>query len=347
MYLIPKSEITIGSARFYGENSGIKEVEISMSVVSLANTAVITIPRNFVKKDGRGVLDVIHVGDRVNIRLGYGDNINDEFKGYVSKIGDGTPIRIEVDDEWYPFKKSEPLNKSWATTQLTEVLRFCFPGYGIEFAGNKTAEIKLSGGFIIDNTTPYQAIKGLKESYGFATKIDEQEKKITCFYPYDFSGYNTHTYVFGTRDEQALQGLQNRKLSPNVAKNDLKFERKEDVKLQVTAKAKQRDGKELSVTVGSKEDGATKRTLTFGSEINNATDLKARAEEELARRSFDGYTGKITGFGAPQVMPGDNLTIIDTDNPEREATYLVEAVAIKYVIGTGFRRECTLSYKVK
>ena len=345
MYLIPKSEVTIGGVKFYGENSGINQIEIDRSVLSLSNSAKITIPRNYVKREGKGILDCIHTGDRVTIRIGYGEELREEFKGFVSKIGDGTPIVIEVDDDWYPFKKSDPIEKSWKTTTLREVLQYLFKGFAIDIMGDKT-NVNLCGGFIIARATAFEAIKGLKESYGFTTGIDFDNKKITCFYPFDFDGFDTHTYVFGTRDEKALQALYNRGVTPNVAKNNLKFERKEDLKLQVTAIAKQKTGKDLKVTIGSQDKNATKRTLTFGCEINNEKDLKAAAEQELAKRSFDGYSGNITGFGVPPVTSGDSLRIVDPDNSEREATYLVEAVKTTYKLSEGIRRVCTLSYKI-
>ena len=341
MYFIPKSQIKIGDVKLYGENAGINAVEINISLKDISDSAKITLPRNLLKKEGKGILEYIKVGDRVRISLGYDDNINEEFKGFVSKIGDGTPLAVEVDDDWYQFKKSEPINKSWAKTTLEEVLKFCFPGYTIE-----CPKVNLTGGFIMQNATVFEAVKGLKDSYGFFAKIDCDTKKVNCFFPFDFTGWKTHSYVFGTRNDETLAKLRQRNLTPNVVKNDLKFERKEDLKLQITAIAKQKTGKDLKVTVGSTDNGATKRTLNYGHEITTEKALKEKAEQDLSKMSYDGYSGKVTGFGVPVVRSGDAVKIVDPENLEREGTYLVEAVKITYSLSGGLRRECTLSYKI-
>lgn len=339
MYVVPKSEIKIGDVMFYGDNSGVSAVEIDSSVRNLGGTAKITIPRNFTKREGKGILDCIKVGDPVSIRLGYNDTMNQEFTGFVSHIGDNTPLVIECDDEWYTWKKAAHLSKSWKETTLAEVLRFAFAGCTVE-----CPDVNLSGGFIIKNATPYEVVKGLKESYGFYTRL--KNGKVRCFFPYEFSGYETHTYVFGTRDADTLQSLQNRNLSPNIADNKLTFTRKEDVKLNITAIAKQRNGKDLKVQIGSTDADAQKRTLTYGNEIISEADLKKKAEQDMQRFSYDGFRGDITGFGVPQTKAGDSLKIVDGENPEREGTYLIESVKITYSISGGFRRKNTLSFKV-
>lgn len=341
MYLIPKSEIEIGKIKFYGENSGINSVEIDMSVKELTQKAKIVMPLNFKDKEGKKVTEVLHTGDKVVIRLGYGNEIEEEFKGYVSKIGVATPLVIECEDASFVFKRQEPINKSWKSCTLEEILRYVFKGWEVE-----SAQVNLPSGFIIKNATPYEVIRGLKETYGFAVKIEQDNKTIKCFWAYDHKGFEKHTYVFGTKKDDGKEKLKRRELSPNVVKNDLNFVKKEDLKLQVTAIAKGKNGKQIKTTIGSKDNDATKRTLHLSGEVKDEKDLKARAEIELKKHSFDGYEGKITGFGIPKVMAADTIKIIDVDNEQREGEYLVESVKVKYSVSGGFRRECKLSYKI-
>ena len=86
MYLIPKSEIEIGSIRLYGENSGINSVEINTSVKDLSQSGKVVVPLNFKQRDGKKITDLIKIGNSVVIRLGYGENVEEEFRGYVSKV---------------------------------------------------------------------------------------------------------------------------------------------------------------------------------------------------------------------------------------------------------------------
>jgi uncharacterized protein YneR len=342
MYLKPKSEITVGNVRFFGENAGVNSVTVDMSVESIGDTATVTVPRSFRRRDGRGILDYIRVGDRASIRLGYGDDMAEEFTGYVKRIGDGTPVVMEMDDDWYPYKKST-VSRSWKTTTLKEVLSFLVPGYKIELDGD--ANPAMPGGFVIRNATPFEAVKALRESYGFFIRIDAAAKTVTGFMAYAFKGFSRHAYVFGSVDAAALALMQKRALNANVAKNDLKFTRREDMKLQVTAKGKTAAGKDVSVTVGDTSPDADKRTLTFGVVANEA-ELRRKAETELNTRSFSGYTGKITGFGTPRTRPGDTLVLTDPNNPEREGSYLVKSVKIAFSTAGGFRRENELSYLI-
>lgn len=69
MFVVPKSEITLGGVRFYGTNSGVNAVEIQQSVDAIGGSAKVTIPRNFRRKDDKGILDCIRVGDKASIHL--------------------------------------------------------------------------------------------------------------------------------------------------------------------------------------------------------------------------------------------------------------------------------------
>lgn len=341
MFVVPKSEITIGSVRFYGDQTGVNAVSIKESVDSLGNTATVTIPRNFKRKEGKGILDYIHTGDKVTICLGYGDKIYTEFEGYLAHIGDGTPIVLEVEDEWYLFRKTR-YNKNFQSTSVKEVLQFVFPGYTIDDNVNSP----IPEGYIIRDASAYDVVKNLREQRGFFTRVDVANKTVSCFYPFNYKGVETHTYVFGTRNCTLLDELRTKELAPNIIKNTLKFVRKEDIKLHITAKGQDRTGKQITVELGDKSEDATKRTMNFGTECQTQQALRERAQAALDKQCFDGYEGKITGFGVPRVHAGDAVKLVDPENSEREGEYLVKAVTINYGVSVGFRREVELSYKI-
>lgn len=343
MFVVPKSEITLGEVRFYGTDSGVNAVEIEQSVDAVSNTAKVTIPRNFRRKDGKGILECIHVGDKATVRLGYNEKIETEFSGYVSAIGDGTPLVVELEDEIFQLKKTKVANRLFTGEQtIQDVLRHVLPAYTVD----DNICVTLSSGYLLKDKTAYEVLKEIREQYGFCIRIDSETTTAKCYWPYDFKGFATHTYVFGTKDCTKLEQLRDRSLSPNIAKNNLKFVRKSDLKLQITAKAMDRSGKKMSVTIGSTDSDASKRTLNFGCEVQTESELKERAEQRLNLLSYDGYTGKITGFGLPRTKAGDVLKLVDADNLEREGSYLIRSVKITYSLSGGFRRENELSYKI-
>jgi len=336
MYYTATAEVKIGKITL----KGVTEAEFETSVDTIGGTAKITIPRRITRKDGKTLLDQIHTGDRVEVKLGYNGKLKTEFAGYVAHIGDGTPLVIECDDQWYTFKHAPHITKSYKSVTLKELLKDLFKGYEID-----CVDFTFSGGYIIKDVTPFAVVKKIKEEVGFCAKLDEENKKITCFWAFDFKGFNKHTYVFGTRNGTLINQLRDRRLLPNIAANGLKFVRKEDRKLQITGKAKQKKGKTITVTVGSKDDDAEKRTMNFGSDVTSEAELKKRIETELKNKNFDGYEGTITGFGLPRTKPGDTLKIVDTGNPEREGEYLIKRVKVRFN-SSGFRRENELSYKI-
>lgn len=341
MFVVPKSEISIGSVRFYGEQAGVNAVQIQQSVETIGNTATVTIPRNFKQKNGKGILDYIHTGDKATIRLGYGDKLYTEFSGYLAHIGDGTPIVLELEDEWYQFRKTR-FNKAWTSTSLKEVLQYIFPGYKIDDSVNSD----IPEGFVIRDASTYDVVKSLRDQRGFFTRVDQESQTVYCFYPYDFRGFETHTYVFGTRNCTLLDELRQKELAPNIVRNSLKFIRKEDIKLHITAKGQDRTGKVITIELGDNSEDASKRTMNFGSECPTEQALRERAQSALDSHSFDGYEGKITGFGVPRVHAGDTVKLVDPENQDREGQYLVKSVTINYGVGTGFRREVELANKI-
>ena len=336
MFYTANAEIKIGDVTI----SGVTDVEFSQSVDTIGGQAKITLPRNMRRKDGKKLLDTVRTGDRVTIKLGYNGKLNAEFTGYLAHIGDSTPLVLECDDDWYTFKKAAHITKSYTSVTLKNLLKDLFKGYEVE-----CVDFTFSGGYIIKDVTPFTVVKKIKEEVGFCAKLDSENKKITCFWAFDFKGFQKHTYVFGTRNGTLINELRDRKLIPNIAANGLKFVKKEDRKLQITGKAKQKKGNTITVTVGCKDDDAEKRTMNFGSDVTSESELKKRIETELNNKSFDGYEGTVTGFGFPQTKAGDILKIVDTENPEREGEYLIKSVKVKFN-GSGFRRENELSYKI-
>lgn len=325
MFLVPKSEVTIGKQKFYGDNTGIVSLEIQQSVDKAVGSASITLPRNFKRKDGSRLTDIIKTGDEVIIRLGYQPEMHTEFTGYVTEIGAGTPLVVQCENYWYKYKHAPQITKSWKSTTVREVLQFVFRGYTIE----DNVDATLSTGYVIKNATPYEVVDSLSKSAGISVTVDEANKKVSAHYPYKMQGTNTHTYTF----------------KQNVAKNDLKYVTKDSSRIQFTAQGKDSKGKVIKVVVGYNGNDAEKRTLSFSAK--SEAELKKLAEDELKRLIFDGYEGKITGFGRPRVCAGDCIAIVDPDNPDRQGTFLVKSVKISYGINTGYRRECELSYKIK
>lgn len=316
MYLNLQAKVKVGNATF--EN--ISSLEITESVIELSDKAKVVIPRNYKSLAGNPVLDVIKVGDKASIYLGYNGNLSLEFEGYIREIESDTPLILHLDDEMYLLKMTNYL-ESWEKISLKEILKTIAPGYSIQ-----CPDLSLNK-FSINNNSAYQVLMHLKQQYGLYSYL--KEKTLHCGFAYDIKdkAIKEHTYEF----------------KKNIKKNDLKYKRKEDYKIKIIAIANRPDGKKSKLEIGSKENNASCRTLNFGN-IEDS-ELKKLANAELNKLCFDGYTGSITGFGVPRTKAGDTLKIIDKEEPERAGKYLIEGVKIRYG-KTYFERINKLSYKV-
>ncbi len=127
MYLNLNARVVVGNATFENINS----LEIKETVIELADTATVVIPRNIKSLTGKPLLESIKVGDKATIELGYNDNLFEEFTGYVREIESDMPVKIHLDDEMYVFKKNSFL-ESWEKVSLKEILNKIASGYTIE-----------------------------------------------------------------------------------------------------------------------------------------------------------------------------------------------------------------------
>lgn len=330
-YLTVNSRLAIISPDGRGiEIPYISSADIKLSVRDLGGSALVVIPREYQTLqplpgfEKESLYNYIRVGYRVKLELGYGEQYHTEFSGFVRKIESGWPVKLHLDDDLYPFKSGDVLTKSWASVTLRSVLSYILPEYKID-----CPDLNLSAGWQINKQSRYSALQDLRQQIGFYARIDSDNKRVYCYWPYSFDSFSRHKYVFGV----------------NVKKNNLTYIRKEDVKLRINAVAPSKNGKKIRVTVGSNDNDARVISRNF-SYVSSETELKRLADKELQTISYDGYQGSIVGYGLPRTMPGDSLQIVDDREPDREGTYLVESVQIRYGSDTGFERINQLSYKI-
>jgi len=316
MYLNLVAEVKIGDIIF----NEIHSCEIVQTVVELSDSATLVLPRMYRDKLGKSVLKNIKVGQVVSIKLGYNDELIEEFTGYVSEIEADIPIKIHVDDEMYQFRDNTFI-KSWKEVNLRTVLESIADGMPCI-----CPDLNL-GKYSIHFISSYRVFMDLKEKFGLFTYI--KNGKLYCNFANDIKDDSlaVHTYEYGR----------------NIKKNDLKYKSAKDSKIKIVAIANLPDGKKLKIEEGSTEQNATTKTLNFGN--IDEQELKKLAKAEYSKLVYDGFTGNITGFGQPLTKAGDTLKIIDKLEQDREGEYLIESVKIRWG-NAYFERINTLSYRI-
>lgn len=317
MYYRAIARVTVGEVTF----NNVNKVTITESIAEMGDSATVVLPRNYGKINGRSVLDYIKKGDKVLIELGIDGVLQEEYTGYLGEINTAIPLVLEVDDNFYPLKRTN-YTMSWEKITLSELLAFIAPSYTVN-----CPDVNL-GGYQIASASAYRVLAELKQQYGFYSFI--RGNVLNCQFAYD---------VRGTGDKKLYR------VGNNIKKSGLKYHRAEDVKVRIKAIANPRKGKKLVYETGSTDDDASQRTLNYGD--ITLDELKVFAEKTYASLSFDGYSGTITGFAVPVTHAGDILTIENPNEPDHDGDYLVEKTVITYdTEAATFQRENTISYKV-
>lgn len=295
----------------------ISEAEINKTVERLGDTATITVPKRYSTKNGE-LKQHIRSGDRVRLELGYNGELEIEFQGYIRTIESGFPMKLLLDDETF-FMRSNNFVASWKEVTLRQVLEHIAPGYEID-----CHDVKL-GKFQIDNQSTVAVLRVLKQRYGMYSLI--KGKTLTCKFKYELStAEETHVYDF----------------TKNVKKSSLKYQRKEDRHIRVKAVSYNQDGKKITEMVGSKENYASIKTLSYRDKT--AQELRELALAEYRRVCYDGWEGTVTGYGLPRTQAGDRVRLVSKREPERNGTYMIEEVTVRYG-NAYFERVNRLSYK--
>ena len=172
----------------------ISNFEINENILEISNTAKITIPRHYKQLDGKSVLDIFRVGDKMKIEAGYyyDDDVDleTEFVGYVREIESDYPLVIHCHDETYPLRQSNYV-KSYKDTDLKTILSDIVPGY-IQF---ECPDVHV-GKYQIDNASAFTVLQDLMKNYGLYSRLQNGKLKVGLAYEF---GDNTdeHTYTIG------------------------------------------------------------------------------------------------------------------------------------------------------
>jgi len=259
-------------------------------------------------------------GDAVEIWLGYDDQLNREFIGFISDVKPSLPIEILCEDFMWKLKQSNITN-SYKSVNLKTLISDLLSGdYAIDFDAD---DIEL-GKFSISNASIVEVFEELKKTYGLITFI--QDGKLFCGLPY--------------REE--LQQEQQYDLEYNVAdSSNLVYTRSDDKQIKVKAISSNSDNTTEEIELG--DPNGEQRTFYFTNIPKK--DLEATAQRELDRIKVDGYTGDLTAFGVPFVQQNDAAKITSRVTPEQDGTYLVKGVSVSFGV-SGFRRVIKLDRKI-
>lgn len=296
----------------------VNAVEITRDTEKLTTEAKITMPKK-VKWDKADKIPVKR-GDSVKISLGYDDNLQTAFVGYVRDVGFKTPIVITCEDEMFKLKQMPTKKKAYRSVSLETLLKDQGIGYRLNIMGEQAL-----GAYRVTADT-VAALLG---------KLSEQG--IRSFFRYEDDTPVLYCGVLFERDTRPAQVF---KTGLNIISDQsLQQQKAENMRLRVKAVSLMPDNKKIKVEVGD-ADGEHRTLHTYN---KTESELKAWAEQEIKRLKRDGLTGSFTTFGHTLVdCLGAIGIVIDG---VKSGVYQVKKNVVKYG-DSGYRQEITLGLRV-
>lgn len=295
----------------------VNAVEITRDTEKLTTEAKITMPKK-VKWDKADKIPVKR-GDSVKISLGYDDNLQTAFVGYVRDVGFKTPIVITCEDEMFKLKQMPTKKKAYRSVSLETLLKDQGIGYRLNIMGEQAL-----GAYRVTADT-VAALLG---------KLSEQG--IRSFFRYEDDTPVLYCGVLFERDTRPAQVF---KTGLNIISDQsLQQQKAENMRLRVKAVSLMPDNKKIKVEVGD-ADGEHRTLHTYN---KTESELKAWAEQEIKRLKRDGLTGSFTTFGHTLVDCLDAIGIVI--DGVKSGVYQVKKNVVKYG-DSGYRQEITLGLR--
>lgn len=291
------------------------EIEVNQSWKDMTQTCVIKMPRKTLTKSGKKIQDVFKSGDKVLIKLGYDDNLQKRFEGYLNTVKATIPVQLHCEDEMWILKQKSVKPYSWKEASVDDVLKY------LEIQNYTTFGDILLGPFQIDINikSVVGVFNKIKKEYGI--NFFFRDKVLVVGKPYDSVSKKVHQFT----------------IQKSIIENTLEYKSADDIKVKVRAISTLDSGQKIEVVVGD-EDGEV-HTLNYYN-ITSSANLREKATQELELLKYTGYRGTIKVFGEPHVKHGDVVKLLDTEYPERNGSFFVDRVTT--TLSSGIRQNIEL-----
>lgn len=296
----------------------VTEVEITRDTERLTDECRLILPKR-IKWDGEAEIPVQR-GDAVKVWLGYDDDLQLAFVGYVRDVGFKTPVVITCEDEMFKLKQMPAQKKAYKNVTIETLLKDQGISYDIKVMGEQNL-----GQYRVTADTVASLLGHL------------QENGIRSFFRYEDGAPVLYSGVLFERESRPSQVFST---GVNIISDQsLEQQKAENMRLHVKAVSLMPNNKKIRVEVGD-ADGERRTLHTYN---KTESELKAWAEQEIKRLKRDGLTGSLTTFG---YRLADKLDAVGIKiDGEKKGVYQVKKNVIKYGTG-GFRQEITLGQRI-
>lgn len=292
------------------------------------------------------------------------------FEGYITGVKSGDLFELACEDNMWKLKQVSAIKKSWKGVTIENMLKELLAGTGFklpaERAGRKTVlevakslKMKL-GAYVTEKQSVAKVLEELRSSHhieayfrgdelrvGQPVYHDEEARTHHFFFNGEKGNIISHNLEFKNREEEVLSAVARTLKESNVSTNHRGKPKKKTEKTEYLVTLLNRKFMVTEIAPGEKIPEnleGERRTYDFTANTEKET-MIAVTKEKLQQHCYTGFAGHFVAFGMPFVRHGDNVTLTDPKQPERNGTYKVRAVTYKG--GTaGLRQEIHLDYKI-
>lgn len=277
-----------------------------------------TLPKNIRWKGvaSEGGHPPVRRGDKVEVRLGYDDDLKPVFSGYAVSVSHQSPVAIKCEDEMFMLKQQRAPVLSYAGVRLKALLSDLLGGLPYEVAEDlDLGKYRTSGGTIANE------LQRLHERFllsAYFRVIDGQNKLyVGLAYPTD----HRETHIF--------------KAGKNIISENFEYTVAEDVRVKIEATGMQAGRKKIYLERGDADGDVVKIRIDGISE----SELRKYADRAIERVKQTGFKGGFETFGAPFVKKTDIVAVTASDG--RRGVCLVKKNTITFGAG-GYRQHIEL-----
>ena len=312
----------------------VTSVEIVTARTTYTDTATLTFPNRLRKKEN--LINKINIGDKVVINLGYFPNLIEEFQGYISFIDKNSPLVMKLEDESFNLKRKSLPETTLRKTTIKEVIRTFYDGE------TNILDAEIGDWRVSENATLINILDEMKSKFGILSNFKKGVLNV-----------NTEL-IDNSETKEVILNVQE-----NIVKDsdDLNFQEDTDIGVISHGVSIQKNGTKIEV-FASYADNLPENEIvidtikpigvlnTFSVPDLSLEALTKLVVQRLPKLFYTGVTGNITTFGAPSLIHGDIVHLIDERTPERNGKYKVDAVTKNFDTSVGYKQTVELGLKV-
>lgn len=297
-------------------------VKIVSSVENLADIATIVLPQ-YTRNTVLSLQEKIKRGSKVLIELGYNDECNVEFTGFVTEIiNKDKSLVIECEDALFLFRNNVK-NSVISPASIEKIAKQLVTEIDKTFKVNCTFDFTYEK-FTIHEASGFEVLKKIAEETKANIYFDSEAKVLHIHPPFKEIG-KTLKY----------------RLDKNVLSSSLEYKNNER-KLEIVIEATDRTGKVYTEKAGVEGGERITRKVSSAS----VGSLKKIVENEMLLRSGERLEGSFQTWLKPFIQSGDTVDYLDTDYPNQAGKYYATTVTTEFN-SSGATRTINLGLKLK